>query len=243
MRKGATVAAVIIMVSALILCLGTTELRADETQRGDRSYLLDRGTTATVTEGRPPAPTSLLWVGNGTPTATPNTFFVPTGAMAGKYFGNQFIPGGTPPSSFPTSWGTFSVIAAFGYQYATAMVPAAILGEVFGPMGPVGSAMGLPMTVSGPSGGLLTAMFSPMALVVFSGQSFVIGVPGAPMAPMQGIGGVTLPPTGMSLPLLMFSPMMMGLPIPVAAPAADWIAGARVTGANVPVELQAFHVE
>jgi len=251
-RKLALVAVAGMLVGAWTICFdgGISFAVAEEDGKAtSTAYLLDRGDAAAPSGAAAGTPgTATLAVGAATPMIAPGAFvFAPavaTGAILGNLFG--------APMDFPTGWHPFWITGVFAFAANMVVpLPVAAGAAVVSVATPMALFVAAGLTVPGPTavtppGALVNAAGawagSPMGpLPVLSGQLVLAGAVLSVPA-LQGLGGVMTP----SAP----RPLYWALPSPMAAvvvspmlPPGEYIAGAYVSGAAVPVELQAFHVE
>jgi hypothetical protein len=247
MRNNLTVMAGAVLVAASGIFGFGDPAAADQRQTvTSAAHLMDRGSAPVHKPGRA---TAILAVGAATPMAAPGVA-APGFAPPGAVLGNLFVPG----IDFPTSWypfwitGAFANIAVFGSTPQFLAVGAAVVSPAT-PMGIAHINTGLthqPMSPpipppGGAVGGPGLWPGSPMGpLMVTAGRQVLAGaVITSPM--MQGIAGLMSPMISRPLFSAFPSPMNpVGTPM---IPPGEYIAGAFVSGATVPVELQSFHVE
>lgn len=244
MRRSLVVLSGAILVFGVVL-IGSGGFASAEQDRAATSaaHLMDRGGTAVGEPSSGPRANNTLAVGAATPMASPSMSAIPF-VGTGHIVGNLFLP----VVDFPTSWYPFWITGAFAFEALTTNVTAQV---------------GAAVIVPGTTAAVLTAQLGPMSPATSPGA--LIGGPGLwpgspagplPVAVGQGVLAgalITHPMSGERLAGIAspMSPRIVNaaLPTPMAPvfvpmiPPGEYIAGAFVSGATVPVELQAFHVE
>lgn len=233
----------ILVFGAILIGYGGSASADQEPSATSAAHLMDRGTTPAADSSSGTRANNTLAVGAATPMASPgmsaNPFLAP-----GYIVGNLFLP----VVDFPTSWYPFWVTGAFAFEALTTNVTAQVGAAVVVP--------GSPLAVVTAQLGPMSPATSPGALI--GGPGLWPGSPAGPLpvAPGQGVlaGALITHPMGGERLAGLAAPMSprfanAALPTPMAPvfvpmmPSGEYIAGAFVSGATVPVELQAFHVE
>ncbi len=256
------------LTAAAMTWVAVSLAQAPDPPAGDRPSLdlLDRGSLEDAKLKLPAKThttaglmTGVLFNMLGAGSPTPGVTFGVIGALGpigigapGAFFGYFFAPA----ADFPTTWGTFFVTGAYAFVGGPLIMAGAPI---------LAAGVGTPPITAG-------MMFMPFPAVpaptpAVTGSAMVFGMPGIfAHTPSTGVlvpagagvaCGVDLFPVGGGLPgsvagigaivtgtggrpLSVFGPSgLMTTP----APAGTYVVGCFVTGATVPVELQAFEIE
>lgn len=220
--------------------------------------LLDRGSVAPSLGEAGRSPTAMMATlvgGSATPGLT-MVSVVGSATMAGgpAFYGNFFVA----PADFPTTWYPFNVTGVYAWHNFAPSPPASLfLGAGVAP-GPFTGGMGTMWEAFGTAMVPVPAFMTPAIIGMPGNLATPLPVPSG--MPLQGIAcglytdplpngpllGAIVPPASPRQAQSFNGPPFgsdLLLPPPAIGLFLHWAAGCYVSGASVPVELQAFEVE
>jgi len=260
MKKAQILLATILALTALLLVTQSLAQAPEPSldnipKKGPGYELLDRGSASTAWQ--PPVKThmspmaTVFHPGAGPGITMVSIGFFPTMAPGPVAFVGNFY---TAPADFPTSYYPFFVTGAFAF--GTGPPTMNVLGAGVAPAPfPVGTMMwaafatapfpGPPAMTSGILGAPAIFPHSPPTVAVPTGLGVACGVLSAP-GPGPGAGALAFPPTPRPFRVTFNGPPVSAMDFLATAtfvlPNAV-VAGCFISGATVPVELQAFSID
>jgi len=221
-------------------------------------HLLDRGSANPNDAGQGPQGTTMmatLAAGSATPGLTSvGVVTSPTMLPPPAFIGNFF----NAPADFPSSWYPFDVTGVFAWQTHAPSPPGSLfLGAGVAP-GPFSGGMGTMWAAFGTAAVPVPPFMTPgiigmpgnlvPPLPVPSGPSplgVACGLYSAPTPIGPLLGGIVPPASPRDYQTFNGPPLGSDvlLPPPTLGLFVQWAAGCYVSGATVPVELQAFHIQ
>ena len=251
-----------VVIAAFAACFLVTGSGAQDpaVQTDDPSrstHLLDRGSAGVNAAVPGPPPTVMmatLAAGSATPGLTSiSVVGAPTMVTPPAFYGNFYIA----PTDFPPSWYPFEVTGVFAWHNFAPSTGSLFLGAGVAP-GPFSGGLGTMWAAFGTAMVPVPAFMTPAVIGMPGNLASPLSVPST--SPVLGVAcglysapnppgpmlGAIVPPASPKQAQTFDGPPLGSdflLPPPTIGLFLQWVAGCYVSGATVPVELQAFHVE